>query len=70
MEYELIAKREEGTSALYQVLYNRGIDDPTHYLHVNDQDIINPATIKNIRSAAECLTEHIASGHNIFINVD
>lgn len=71
MRYKII--NEEDTmkgSALCRVLRNRGIKDPIHYLNTTDDDIIDPATIKNIPEAAALLLRHINKGHKIFVNID
>ena len=63
-------KQRENESALHYILRNRGIDNPEHYMHVDETDIINPTTIKNVKEAAKCLIKHVAAGHDIFVNVD
>ena len=70
MKYKLINEDKQYGSLLYQVLYNRGITDPEHYLNTTDADIIPPSTIKNVHEAAQCLTKHLALESDIFINVD
>ena len=70
MRYKLINEDKQYGSLLYQVLFNRGIEDPEHYLNTTDADIIPPETIKNVHEAAQCLIEHIALENDIFINVD
>lgn len=70
MKYKLINEDKQYGSLLYQVLYNRGITDPEHYLNTTDADIIPPSTIKNVHEAAQCLIKHLALESDIFINVD
>lgn len=70
MKYKLINEDKQYGSLLYQVLYNRGITDPEHYLNTTDADIIPPSTIKNMHEAAQCLIKHLALENDIFINVD
>ena len=70
MKYKLINEDKQYGSLLYQVLFNRGIEDPEHYLNTTDADIIPPITIRNIHAAAQCLGVHIAAEHDIFVNVD
>lgn len=70
MQYKLINEDNTEGSALYRVLRNRGIEDPYHYLHTTDEDIIDPSTIHNMHEAACKLVVHIAAEHDIFINVD
>lgn len=70
MRYRLINEEKQFGSLLYQVLYNRGIEDPEHYLNTTDNDIIPPETIQNVSAAAKNLIIHIAAEHDIFINVD
>jgi len=70
MQYKIINEENIEGSALYRVLRNRGIEDPYHYLNTTDEDIIDPATIKNIPEAAKLLVKHIHNNSDIFVNVD
>ena len=70
MQYKLINEENKAGSALYRVLKNRGIEDPYHYLHTTDEDIIPPETITNMKEAAACLVQHIFAEHDIFVNID
>jgi len=70
MQYKLINEENTEGSALYKVLRNRGIEDPYHYLNTTDEDIIDPATIKNIPEAAKLLVKHIHNNSDVFVNVD
>jgi len=70
MQYKVIDSENTQGSALFRILKNRGIDDPIHYLNTTDNDIIDPATIRNMPEAAKCLIKHISSEHDIFVNVD
>lgn len=69
MNYQLIAPRQPGTSAIEQVLLNRGIlaSDVRHYLNTTDQDILDPRLIDNIDEGVKMLIRHIAAEHKIFI---
>ena len=46
MEYQLINPRRPGTSAIEQVLLNRGIQDVQHYLNTVDSDILSPLDLE------------------------
>ena len=70
MEYKLINPRQEGTSAIEQVLYNRGIQNIEHYLNTNDTDILDPSTIANIEEGAKMLVSHIAQNSRVMVQID
>ena len=70
MEYQLINPRRPGTSAIEQVLLNRGIQDVQHYLNTVDSDILSPSGLDNIHKGAQLLVSHIAQGSKVFIIVD
>ena len=44
--------------------------DISHYLNTTDNDILDPSTIKNIKSGAEMLIKHLAKNNDILIQVD
>ena len=72
MNYQLIAPRLPDTSAIEQVLLNRGIksQDIIHYLNTTDEDILDPSTIMNIEEGAKMLIRHISQENKIFIQID
>ena len=72
MNYQLIAPRLPNTSAIEQVLLNRGIksQDIIHYLNTTDDDILDPKTIDNIELGAKMLIHHISQEDKIFIQID
>lgn len=72
MNYQLIAPRLPNTSAIEQVLLNRGIksQDIIHYLNTTDEDILDPSTIMNIEEGAKMLIRHISQEDKIFIQID
>lgn len=72
MNYQLIAPRLPDTSAIEQVLLNRGIksQDIIHYLNTTDDDILDPATISNIENGAKMLIRHISQEDKIFVQID
>lgn len=70
MEYQLISPRRPGTSAVEQVLLNRGVKDVHHYLNVDDSDILSPLELDNIEQGAKLLVSHIAQGSKVMIQVD
>lgn len=70
MEYQLINPRRPSTSAIEQVLLNRGVKDVHHYLNVDDSDILSPLDLDNIEKGAKMLVSHIAQGSKIMVQVD
>ena len=70
MEYQLINPRRSGTSAIEQVLLNRGIEDVHHYLNTDDTDILSPLDLDNIEKGAKMLVSHIAQKSKIMVIVD
>ena len=70
MEYQLINPRRPGTSAIEQVLLNRGIQDVQHYLNTVDSDILSPLDLDNMKKGVELLVSHIAQKSKVFIIVD
>ena len=70
MEYQLINSRRPGTSAIEQVLLNRGIQDVQHYLNTDDTDILSPLDLDNIKEGAKLLVSHIAQKSKVLIQVD
>lgn len=70
MEYELINPRRLGTSAIEQVLLNRGIQDVQHYLNTSDSDILSPLGLNNLEEGAKMLVSHIAQGSKVLIIID
>lgn len=70
MEYQLINPRRPGTSAIEQVLLNRGIQDVHHYLNTVDTDILSPLDLDNIENGAKLLVSHIAQGSKVLVIID
>ena len=70
MEYQLINPRRPGTSAIEQVLLNRGIQDVHHYLNTDDSDILSPLGLDNMEKGAKMLVSHIAQGSKVIVQVD
>ena len=70
MEYQLINPRRSGTSAIEQVLLNRGIEDVHHYLNTDDTDILSPLDLDNMEKGAKMLVSHIAQKSKIMVIVD
>ena len=70
MEYQLINPRRPGTSAVEQVLLNRGIKDVHHYLNTDDTDILSPLDLDNIKEGAKMLVSHIKQESKVFVIVD
>ena len=72
MNYQLIAPRLPNTSAIEQVLLNRGIksQDIIHYLNTTDEDILDPSTIMNMEEGAKMLIRHISQEDKTFIQID
>ena len=70
MEYQLINPRRPGTSAIEQVLLNRGIQDVRHYLNTVDTDILSPLDLDNIENGAKLLVSHIVQESKVFVIID
>ena len=70
MEYQLINPRRPGTSAIEQVLLNRGITDVQHYLNTDDSDILSPLDLDNIEKGAKLLVSHIAKKSKVLVIID
>ena len=72
MEFKLKAPMRNCT-ALEQVFYNRGfnsIEDINHYLTTSPADILDPKGIANIEEGARMLISHIASNHDVLLQID
>lgn len=73
MEYKLIAPRIDGTTLLEQILLNRGFknrQDINHYLTVDENDLIDPLLLDNMREGVKLLIKHIDLKSNTLIVVD
>ena len=70
MEYQLINPRRPGTSAIEQVLLNRGIEDVRHYLNTVDTDILSPLDLDNMEKGAKMLVSHIARKSKVLVIID
>lgn len=73
MEYKLISPPSWGASITEQVFLNRGFkskEDIYHYLHTNDDDILDPLLLRNMRAGAELLVQHIKQQSKVKIIVD
>ena len=72
MEYKLIAPRQPGTTLLEQILLNRGIkqNDIQHFLTVDENDVLPPSMLDNIRDGVAMLIKHIQANDRCFIIVD
>lgn len=70
MNYKLISNIKD--NIINTIFLNRGfqLEEIDHYLKVSKDDLINPATIKNMQEGAEMLIKHIAANDKIFIQVD
>ena len=58
--------------AVEQVFANRGIapENLEHYLNTTKEDLIDPASIKNMEEGVKLLIQHINNGDKIFVQVD
>ena len=73
MEYKLIAPRQDGTSLLEQILLNRGFtnrEDIQHFLSTDENDILNPLLLDNMKEGVELLIKHISQNNNAVIIID
>ena len=77
MEYQLRTSllppgKQFMLSVVEQVFANRGIapENLEHYLNTTENDLINPASIKNMEEGVKLLIQHISNGDKIFVQVD
>ena len=77
MEYQLRTSllppgKQFMLSAVEQVCANRGIapENLEHYLNTTENDLINPASIKNMEEGVKLLIQHISNRDKIFVQVD
>ena len=71
MKYKLISELPLYDSPIEQVLRNRGIEDPIHYINSTDKDINDPKLLgKNLEIAMFTLLKHIKSNSETLIIVD
>ena len=73
MEYKLIAERQPNTTLLEQVLLNRGFTNRTdilHYLQVDENDVLDPMLLMNMREGVKMLMKHISANDEAYIIVD
>ena len=72
MDYKLIAPRNEHIGLLEQILLNRGIkqEDIYHFLNVDENDLIDPLELDNMRDGIIMLTRHISNNDNAYLVVD
>jgi len=56
-------------SAIEQVFANRGLskEEAYHYQHTDENDLIDPSSIKNIKEGVATLITHIANNDLVFI---
>ena len=57
-------------SAVEQVFINRGVNDIQHYLGVDENDLLDPASIKNMEEGVKLLIQHIHAEDKVFVQVD
>ena len=76
MEYQLktslLSPQYLSMSAIEQVFANRGLskEEAYHYQHTDENDLIDPSSIKNIKEGVATLIAHIANNDLVFIQVD
>lgn len=75
MEYQLIQSifsLDSDLTPIEKVLTNRGIplEDIAHYLHTDDNDILDPMLLDNMREGAQMLIKHIYDKDKVFLQVD
>ena len=72
MDYKLISERQPGIGLLEQILINRGItmSEVHHFLHADENDVLSPTLLDNMREGAQTLSKHIANNNRALIVVD
>ena len=72
MDYKLIAPRDNSIGLLEQILLNRGIaqEDIWHFLNVNENDVLDPLLLTNMREGVGMLIKHIAGNEKTLVVVD
>ena len=72
MDYKLISPRDERIGLLEQILLNRGIkaEDIYHYLHVDENDVLDPLLLDNMREGVKMLIQHINNNDRTLVVVD
>ena len=72
MDYKLISQRQPNIGLLEQILINRGItmSEVNHFLHADEEDVLNPTLLANMREGAQALSKHIAANDRALIVVD
>lgn len=71
MKYKIL-EQNHNESALFNILNNRGITDPNHYLHTTNNDINSPLLLgeDRLQKAAKMLIEAVQDNENIYVVVD
>ena len=71
MKYKIL-EQNHSESALFNILNNRGITDPNHYLHTTNDDINSPLLLgeQRLQKAAKMLTEVIQNNEDAYIISD
>ena len=72
MEYQLLTPEfplKKNSTVVERVLANRGIkpEDVNHYLNTNDEDILDPSLIANIKEGAQMLIRHVAQNDKVLV---
>ena len=72
MKYQLIKEINENYSAIEQILYNRNIENPEHYLNTTDEDINSFLLLGEdaLRDAATALIQCINEEKDAMLIVD
>lgn len=69
MKYKLIGNNDT-KNIIKQVLFNRGIANPTEYLSLDDSCINDYNNLDNIDKAVNCFEFHFERGDEVGILVD
>ncbi|MDD4188255.1 MAG: DHH family phosphoesterase [Bacilli bacterium] len=71
MKYKIIGRNNyNADNLLYEILYNREVEDIEKFLNIDESIVTNPLSFKNMDIAVKCLLKHLEEESNILIIPD
>lgn len=70
MEYRLYGNIDRTKSVSYNILKNRGIEDPYRYLNTSEADLNDPLLLDNLKEGVQMLLRHIENSSESLVGVD